>query len=222
MGQGLNDDFSIRVALDTRTMDWQASPSATVWRKRLDLSGPVEAGRVTSLVRYDPGSSFAAHPHPDGEEILVLQGVFSDDSGDYPAGSYLLNPQGFEHAPRSAEGCVLFVKLRQYPGIDRRHVTLQTPRLAWTPDATRGVAVKPLYGEPGRPETMALLRLNPGTRLPLVPGGNEIFVIEGMLVEGDAVHGPGCWLRLPSGAAPELHATGVTGLYLKSGHLTDA
>ena len=109
----INADFSKRVVVHTAGVDWQASPSPSVWRKRLDLAGAAEASRVTSVVRYDPDSAFPEHPHPDGEEILVLDGVFSDGHGDYPAGSYLLNPEGFSHAPFSQNGCTLFVKLRQ-------------------------------------------------------------------------------------------------------------
>ena len=104
----------------TADMDWQPSPVAGVWRKRLELAGAVEAGRVTSVVRFDPGARFPRHAHPDGEEILVLHGVFSDETGDYPAGSHLLNPDGTSHAPWSGPGCTLFVKLRQYPGRTRR------------------------------------------------------------------------------------------------------
>ena len=51
---------------------------------------------------------FSTHPHPHGEEILVLEGVFSDEHGDYPAGTYLRNPPGSQHAPYSKEGCVIF------------------------------------------------------------------------------------------------------------------
>ena len=93
-------------------MAWAPSPSGTVWRKRVHLVGPPESGQVTSVVRYEPQSRFPAHDHPEGEEILVLEGVFSDEHGDWPAGTYLLNPEGFRHAPFSEPGCVLFVKLR--------------------------------------------------------------------------------------------------------------
>jgi anti-sigma factor ChrR (cupin superfamily) len=110
--QSLNTDFAQRVVIRTAEMDWQASPSPTVWRKRLDLVDG-EFSRVTSVVRYAAESSFHTHGHPAGEEILVLDGVFSDEHGDYPAGSYLLNPKGFRHTPFSREGCVLFVKLFQ-------------------------------------------------------------------------------------------------------------
>ncbi|HJR70391.1 MAG TPA: cupin domain-containing protein, partial [Gammaproteobacteria bacterium] len=88
----INGDLAVRVAVDTAAMPWTPSPSGTVWRKRVHLVGPAEAGQVTSVVRYEPGSTFHSHAHPDGEEILVLEGVFSDEHGDWPTGTYLLNP----------------------------------------------------------------------------------------------------------------------------------
>jgi len=88
--------------------------SATVSRKRFHLVGEAESGQVTSLVQYGPGASFPAHPHPRSEEILVLSGIFSDETGDWPKGSYLLKPEGFTHAPYSKAGCRLLVKLGQY------------------------------------------------------------------------------------------------------------
>ena len=115
----LNGNMSRRVTMDTLSMEWTASPSGTVWRKRLHLVGGSESGQVTSVVRYEAGASFPAHDHPDGEEILVLEGTFSDEHGDWPAGTHLLNPEGFRHAPFSRDGCVLFVKLRQYAGDGR-------------------------------------------------------------------------------------------------------
>lgn len=93
--QAINGDLTQRVAMHASTMKWQTSPSGTVWRKRLHLVGSAEAGQVTSMVRYEPNSTFPAHDRPEGEEILVLEGTFSDEHGDWHAGTYLLNPEGF-------------------------------------------------------------------------------------------------------------------------------
>ena len=131
--QSLNGDVTKRVAIDTRAMEWAASPSPSVWRKRLHLVGGAESAQVTSVVRYSPASSFPAHDHPEGEEILVLEGTFSDEHGDWPAGTHLLNPEGFRHAPFSRQGCVLFVKLRQYAGADREYRKVDTTSAPWTP-----------------------------------------------------------------------------------------
>ncbi len=220
----LNDDLSELVIAHTDDMPWQPSPSPTVWRKRLELRGPIEAGRVTSVVRYDPNSEFPAHDHPDGEEILVLDGVFSDEHGDYPAGTYLLNPEGFRHAPRSRAGCVLFVKLRQYGGPDRRHVHIDTDSAAWQPHPVHaGVDVLPLYADAAHPDEMRLVRFGPGVALPAqpFPGGEEIFVLAGGFDDEHGSYRAGSWVRYPPGAshAPRTNANEGCTLYVKKGHL---
>ena len=220
-GQGLNADFSQFVVLHTAAMDWQASPSPSVWRKRLDLAGAAEVSRVTSVVRYDKDSAFPEHPHPDGEEILVLEGVFSDEHGDYPAGSYLLNPEGFSHAPFSKEGCVLFVKLRQYPGKNRRQIIIDSAKAAWRPRPTPGVTAVTLYEEDGYPEVMRLTRLAPGAAVPAHdhPGGEEVFVLDGGFDDDHGSYEAGSWVRYPPGSRHALTSeTGCT-LYVKAGHL---
>lgn len=177
----LNGDLSARVVVDTTTMEWTASPSGTVWRKRVHRVGPAESGQVTSVVRYQPDASFPAHDHPEGEEILVLDGVFSDEHGDWPAGTYLLNPEGFRHAPFSKPGCTLLVKLRQFPGLDREHHVIDTLAMAWQDTETPGVHIKPLYAQPGFEDEVVLERwsggVSPGPRA--YPGGVEYFVIDG-------------------------------------------
>ena len=63
-----------------------------------------------ALVRWAPGTVFQPHGHPGGEEIFVLDGVFQDEHGTYPAGSWLRYPVQFSHRPGSAEGCLLWCK----------------------------------------------------------------------------------------------------------------
>ena len=89
----LHTDFSQRVILHTEQMPWLPSPAAGVERRQLDRQGE-EVARATSIVRYASGSFFAAHPLGGGEEIFVLEGVFSDEHGHYPTGSYcVIHPE---------------------------------------------------------------------------------------------------------------------------------
>lgn len=215
--QAINGDLAVRVAVDTAAMRWTPSPSGTVWRKRVHLVGPVEAGQVTSIVRYDPGSTFHGHAHPDGEEILVLEGVFSDEHGDWPARTYLLNPEGFRHAPFSREGCVLFVKLRQFPGRTRVHVALRTDELPWQATARAGVSVRPLYSQAGFSDTMRLERWAPGPELGRIvyTGGAELFVLEGSFDDEGGRFACGAWLRLPPGSAHSPSTPTGCVLYIK-------
>ena len=73
---------------------------AGVERRMLDRIGD-EVARATSIVRYAAGSRFSPHTHGGGEEFLVLDGVFQDEHGDYPAGSYVRNPPTSRHTPGS-------------------------------------------------------------------------------------------------------------------------
>jgi anti-sigma factor ChrR (cupin superfamily) len=217
----INGDLSVRAAVDTAAMPWTPSPSRTVWRKRVHLVGPAEAGQVTSVVRYEPGSEFHAHDHPDGEEILVLEGVFSDEHGDWPAGTYLLNPEGFRHAPFSREGCVLFVKLRQYPGRTRAHVAVVAQSLPWQASDRTGVEVRPLYSQAGFADSMRLERWRPDASLGQrrYPGGAELFVLRGSFEDEQGRFAERAWLRLPPGAVHTPATGNGCELYIKEGGL---
>lgn len=221
MSDQINPDLSVRSVSHTAEMEWTPSPSGTVWRKRVHLVGAPESGQVTSIVRYEPGSSFPEHDHPDGEEILVLDGVFSDEHGDWPAGTYLLNPEGFRHAPFSKPGCLLFVKLRQFPGRDRHHVVIDTNTLAWQSEAEDGVAVKPLYKQDGFSDQVFLERWSAGTDAGLnaYEQGAEFFVIDGEFTDENGSYSEGSWLRMPAGSVHHPHSTGGCTLYVKTAGL---
>jgi anti-sigma factor ChrR (cupin superfamily) len=191
-----------------------------VWRKRFYLDGPAESGRVTSLVRYARGSAFHSHEHPQGEEILVLEGVFSDEAGDWPAGTYVLNPEGFRHGPSSHDGCVLFVKLRQYGGEGREQIRVDTDSLAWQ-KLRGGVERKILYSDVRFPERTWLERWAPGTAAEQLTRevGCELFVLEGELIDEQGTYGPLTWLRLPPGAEQRPRSEEGCLLYVRTGGL---
>jgi anti-sigma factor ChrR (cupin superfamily) len=217
MRDSIHGDLGIRVVLDTKTLPWTSSPSGTVWRKRLHRVGAPESGQVTSVVRYEADSRFHSHDHPEGEEILVLDGVFSDEHGDWPAGTYLLNPEGFRHAPFSRPGCLLFVKLRQFPGTDRRHVVVQTAAEPW--QAAGDCAVKPLYSQEGYADTMRLEQWSAGSTLGerRYPRGAELFVLHGAFEDQQGAYDAHTWIRLPSGSIHHPRTSAGCGLYIKEG-----
>jgi hypothetical protein len=207
----LNADMSIVAVVHSRSMDWQSSPSSTVSRKRFHLAGEAESGQVTSLVQYGPGANFPSHPHPGGEEILVLSGIFSDETGDWPKGSYLLNPEGFTHAPYSKAGCQLFVKLRQYSGEQPARLALDSL------DTTEieGIDCKLLYSD--RIEKTVITKLERGQAITTkIVGGCEGFVLKGSLNVNGSELGEFDWFRFPDGDSVRLLSQGCS-LYLKFG-----
>ena len=124
----INMDFTKRVVIHANEQCWQESPLPGVWRKPLARENR-ESGHATSIVRYDAGAKFSRHNHPLGEEIFVLSGTFSDETGDFPAGSYFRNPKGFTHAPFSLHGCELLVKLHQFSELDNQRICVDTKQL---------------------------------------------------------------------------------------------
>ena len=213
----LNMDFSLPVTLDTPAMDWVPSPKPGVWRKPLARED-AERGHATSIVRYDPGASFHAHNHPLGEEILVLDGTFSDETGDFHAGTYFRNPSGFVHAPFSREGCTILVKLHQFQQDDNTRLAIETHKAQWQ-EVCPGLMVLLLH-EFGT-ERVAMVRMaaeSPGI-LHEHPLGEEIYVVEGEIRDDDGCYGAGTWLRRPPGSAHTPVATRDALLWVKSGHL---
>lgn len=215
----INGDLTAKVTVDTNLVEWSPSPSGTVWRKRVHLVGPSESGQVTSVVRYEAGATFPEHDHPEGEEILVLDGVFSDEHGDWPAGTFLLNPEGFRHAPFSRDGCVLFVKLRQFPGAERKHVAISTSDLAWQPTSKPGVDIKPLYEQTGFTDSMRLERWakNRSPESISYSDGAEILVTQGEFEDETGAHCAGSWLRFPANSYHTPHTKDGCTLYIKEG-----
>jgi len=101
-----------RVVSHTRQSAWQPGLVEGLEVMPLHAYG----SEHVALVRWAPGTTFAAHAHPGGEEILVLSGVFQDEHGSYPAGSWLRsNPPGSVHRPWSEAGCTIWVKTGHLP-----------------------------------------------------------------------------------------------------------
>ena len=95
------------VVVDTRHAAWQPGPQAGLQVL------PLHAFReeIVALVRWAADTPPNPHLHPGGEEVFVLEGCISDEFDDYPAGTWLRNPPGSEHAPFTrSEGALLYLK----------------------------------------------------------------------------------------------------------------
>lgn len=215
----INSNFAERLVLSTKELTWHASPAPGVERQMLDRIGD-EVARATSFVRYAPNTVFTPHAHDGGEEIFVLDGCFADGAGEYPAGTYLRNPPGSEHAPYSKAGCTLFVKLRQFAKTDRQVVRLDTHVADWYPGLVPGLSVMPLHEHDG--VSTALVRWAPNTIFnPHVhPGGEEILVLDGVFYDEFGTYPKGSWIRSPrfSKHAPFTKGEGAL-IYVKVGHI---
>lgn len=192
----INANFEIAVGEQTSALEWRPSPMPGVERRMLDRIGG-EVARATSIVRYAPGSHFSAHRHDGGEEFIVLDGTFQDEHGDYPAGTYVRNPVGTRHTPRSDNGCTIFVKLWQFDPQDPAQFAIDL--------ATVGLG--PVSGAPGivratlheRSDELVLFeQWQPGAQRHFEPqGGAELLVLEGSVKWRNDDFGKHAWIRLP-------------------------
>lgn len=216
----LNADFSKRASAHGAGMAWRASPIPGVDRRMFDRIGD-EVARATTIVRYAPGSVFSPHVHTGGEEFFVLDGVFQDEHGDFPAGSYVRNPPQSKHTPASEQGCTIFVKLWQFDPGDRKQVRIDTAAKKYTPDPQAPWVEHMSLFEDER-EKVSLQKWSPGRRIEFdAPEGVELLVIDGTMTESGERFERQSWLRAPCGAKLDI-STGSKGVtvWIKRDHLS--
>ena len=217
----IHSDYSQRVVIHQDSLSWVPSPVPGIERRMLDRAGD-EVARATTIVRYLPESHFTEHQHALGEEILVLDGQFSDEHGDYPAGTYIKNPAGTSHAPFTKTGCLLLVKLRHLHPDDQQACVIQTRTATWYPGLVPGLSVLPL-SEFGTTHT-AMVRWAPKTYFNPHRhyGGEEIFVVDGVFEDEHGRYPAGSWLRSPHLSVHKPYSVEGCTIFVKTGHLLPA
>ena len=215
-----NQDFTKRAYVNSNEDIWHKSPAGGVERLYLERDDGGEYAIATTIVRFDPGSKFEQHVHDGGEEFFVLDGVFSDEFGSYPKGTYVRNPKGSAHNPFSESGCMLFVKLRQFQKHDNKSVSINTNEEPWLPGLVDGLSVMPLHNFNN--EHTALVKWEPNTIFNphQHPGGEEILVLEGVFHDEFGQYPKGSWIRTPhlSKHTPFTKEEGAL-IFVKTGHL---
>jgi len=213
----INDDFNQRVVINHHDLPWVPSPELGVERRMLERQGN-EIAKATSIVRYQAESKFQAHQHELGEEIFVLDGTFSDQTGNYSAGTYIMNPPGSSHAPFSESGCTLFVKLRHLGSEQVIREVIDTTTAPWYQGMVPGLNVMPLMQQ-GSGSTLVRWApqtfFNPHRHY----GGEEIFVIDGVFEDEHGRYPAGSWIRSPHMSMHKPFSSEGCTIFVKTGHL---
>ena len=213
----INADYSQKIVMNHHDLPWTLSPELGVERRMLERQGG-EVAKATSIVRYQPGSKFQVHTHEFGEEIFVLDGIFSDEIGNYPAGTYIMNPPGSAHTPFSDSGCALFVKLRHLGADQIEREVIDTKTAPWHQGMVLGLNVMPLMQQ-GSGST--LVRWAPQTYFNPHRhyGGEEIFVIDGVFEDEHGRYPAGSWIRSPHMSQHQPFSKEGCTIFVKTGHL---
>ncbi len=214
-----NTLINYNIDLSKRVLVYTAKEIFISSSKDRRLIIPLEAegsasGRTTSIIEYTAGVNFQNHTHPLGEEIFVLEGTFSDENGDYPAGTYIRNPAGTSHTSFSKKGCMLFIKLNQMDSNDKERVIINTNKTNWHQGYGR-LEVMPLA------ENTALVKWPKDANFVNHShfGGEEILVIKGEFIDEHGRYPKGTWIRSPHLSSHNPYAEEETIILVKTGHL---
>jgi len=199
----INPDLNGFADQDSNTISWVKSPSSGIERKMLERIGG-EVACATSVVRYLPESEFASHVHEGGEEFYVLDGIFSDEHGDYPAGTYIRNPPGSRHKPFSKPGCTIFVKLRQMLLPEHQRCRAYVDWSIHSSDSQVASTIV-LFENDAEQVLVESIQPHSNTEINTNQGVVEIFVLSGKFYMNSKCFGQGHWLRLPKSEATTLN-----------------
>ena len=213
----LNMDFSKVACVLAHEREWIKSPADGVSRIPLEREAP-ESGHTTSFVKFEAGSFFPQHTHYQGEEIYVLDGIFSDENGDYPAGTYIRNPPGSRHSPFTKEGCTLFVKLEQFQPGDIKQVVIRPEDQQWG-QGIGNLKVCSLHTYGTESTALVYWPENEVFQKHTHFGGEEIVVLKGRFIDEHGEYPQGSWIRSPHMSVHFPRVEEETLILVKVGHL---
>ena len=97
------------ITLSIDEVEWKGSSHAGVRFRPLRHDRDTGAGAM--ILEMAPGTSYPAHLHTAGEDVLVLEGELIVGALRHGPGSYVYSPPGSVHAPRTEKGCTMFIAL---------------------------------------------------------------------------------------------------------------
>lgn len=92
--------------VDPADRAWQERRPGVSWKVLWE-----EGDRKALLVRYAAGAAIPRHRHLGDEQIFVLEGSLTDDTGTCLAGAYARRPPGCVHSVSSPDGALVLAIL---------------------------------------------------------------------------------------------------------------
>jgi hypothetical protein len=164
--------------------------------------------------------------------LLLYQGTFKDQFGEFPAGTYVRNPIDSKHAPWvDGDGCTIWVKLLQMAdvgeGTDPIHINFEQEKKTKGKETDYGI-VMDMYRNDTTGELVQMCWINANQSLPAdelsFNGGEELFILDGSLkLDGGEEYRKWGWLRFPVRNGRQNITGGSEGarVFRKTGHLTE-
>lgn len=204
----INVEYDKPICLDEANLKWQNDDILNCSKKIFSL----DSDKETSLIKIDENSTFFNSKRINSVEVFVLEGVYSNEFGDFKRGTYLKLPKEDESRIHS-KGCEIFKKINYQQNIIETSI-VDTSDTLW------------LQGQ-GNLEVMPLSNQTALVKWPrneiFVPhthwGGEEIFVLKGTFMDEHGQFKIGTWIRNPHLSRHHPYVEEETIIFVKTGHL---
>lgn len=192
----INYDIGKKAVVHGGRKKWQTVAGGKAEILYLDL---VDSDKqvATMLMRMSQKAILPQEVLAGGKEVLVLEGHFLDERGEYPTGSYMRFPPGCKQEPYSDAGGLLFIKTWQFSAKDRVQVNIdgfgQSRKLM---RSRPGVTVQKLYGDSREDVRIEHWAANHHIEVRQC-NGLEVLVLSGSFHEPSTVYDKLSWVRMP-------------------------
>lgn len=204
----MNEIYEERALINTNEMVWRETGIKGIFVKQLSKKGNHE----TSILRIERNTKLNNQSIINSVEILVLEGIYINEYGEFKAGTYLQFPKEDESFVSSKTGCKIFRKINYFDM--KEQIIINTTNESWL-QGHGNLEVMPLY------EQTALVKWPKGERF--IPhkhwGGEEIFVLSGTFIDEHGIYPKDTWIRSPHLSEHFPYVEEETIIYVKTGHL---
>jgi hypothetical protein len=175
--------------------------------------------RSTALVHLSAGSALRADPVRSGVEILVFEGQIEINGIALGPCGYVRRPVYPEPRVIAKTDATLFVKRGHIPAEDQLATLVDPCPALWQRRQVGQLLTLPLHHHVGI--AVSLMRYHPGTAAVVRrrSGGEEILVLDGVLLDERSAYPCGTWIRNPPGSLHQPYSLEGCLLYIQTGHL---
>ena len=205
----INTDYDTAIAIEESTLAWQKDDELKVLKKIFSKDGDKE----TALIQIDKDSEYLKSTKINSVEVFVLEGVYTNEYGDFESGTYLKFTKEQESKIKTSSSCEVFKKIN-YEQIRDEDVVVKMSESYWS------------QGQ----GNLRVMGLSENTALVLWPqnerfiehshwGGEEIFVLKGTFIDEHGRYSVGTWLRNPHLSKHYPYVEDETIILVKTGHM---
>ena len=198
----LNADPNKYVVMNSNTMAWKNTSCKGFSYKLLEKVIDPRKGRLTSLIKLDPGTTLPTETLDERCDILVLEGELNDGHSLHGTHTFIRSQPGDLQTLSSQTGCVLYLKRRKpIRKTDTERLLIDAKKIEWKPYPARGARVLHLYRDQHGVEAARLVDVYPDKQIPTHDHamGDETFVVGGVIMDEHGSYEAGVWIRTPIG-----------------------